>query len=186
MKRIIRAIVYKVRDWYLVNIKWRQYNFGKNFHAGRQVYMWAKKSITIGDNCHIGRYSQIECNAKIGNDVLFANNVALVGRYDHNYQQIGISIRLASQVMDDDYVWKEIDQEVVIGDDVWVGYGSIVLSGVTIESGCIIGAGSVVTKDTEPYGIYAGSPAKKITDRFKSKTDLEKHLALLKGNNDTR
>jgi len=180
MNKRIKNVLNILRDCYLVNIKWRRYHFGKNFHAGRHVYMWAKKSITIGDNCHIGRYSQIECNATIGHNVLFANNVALVGKYDHNYQQIGVPVRFASQVMDSSYDWLELDKEVVIADDVWVGYGVIILSGVNIASGCIVAAGSIVTKDTESYGIYAGSPAKRIGDRFDSSEDLDKHIKLLK------
>ncbi len=177
---MIKQIVVKFRDWYLVNITWRKYSFGENFHAGRNVFLWAKKSIIIGDNCYIGRYSQIECNAIIGNNVLIANNVSFVGKYDHNYQQIGISIRQASQVRENQYNWLELDRKVIVGDDVWIGYGSIVLSGVKIESGCIIAAGSIVTKNTEAYGIYAGSPAKRISNRFNSERDLKEHLKLLK------
>ncbi len=177
---MLRKIIVNIRDWYLVNIKWRQYSFGKNFHAGKNVFLWAKKTIKIGNNCYIGRNSQIECNVIIGDNVLVANNVAFIGKYDHNYQQVGVPIRQASQVKDSDYDWLEIDREVVVGDDVWIGYGAIILSGVTIESGCIIAAGSIITKDTNSYGIYAGIPAKRISDRFISKRDLNEHLKLLK------
>ena len=67
-----------------------------------------------------------------------------------------------------------------IGDDVWIGYGAIIMSGVKIANGSIIAAGSVVTHDTEPYSIYAGIPAKKIKDRFNDKLDEERHINLLK------
>ena len=46
---------------------------------------------------------------------------------------------------------------IVVQDDVWIGYGSIILSGVTIGQGAIIGAGSVVSKNVPPYAIYAGN-----------------------------
>lgn len=46
----------------------------------------------------------------------------------------------------------------------WIGYGAIILPGVTIARGCIIGAGAVVTSDTEPDGIYAGILARRISD----------------------
>jgi len=157
MKQLIREL----RFFYLVNIKWRRYSFGKNPYIGRSVYMWAKHSITIGDNFYIGKFSQIECDAEIGNDVIFANQVALVGRYDHNYTEIGIPIRMASQIRDKDYNWKGLTEKVTISDDVWVGYGSIILSGIKIGQGSIIAAGSVVTKDVEPFSIYAGIPANK-------------------------
>ena len=180
MFTLMRRMAIRLRDTYLVQIKWRRYAIGKNFHAGRNVVIWAKKSVTIGDYCYIGRNSQIECNIKIGKYVLIANNVAFVGRYDHNYQQIGTPVRFVSQIRDINYAWKEVDVVTEVQDDVWIGYGSIILSGVTIAKGCIIGAGSVVVKDTEEYAIYAGSPAKKIANRFKSQEDTDNHKELLK------
>ncbi len=56
--------------------------------------------------------------------------------------------------------------QVVIEDDVWIGYGSIILSGVTIGKGAVIGAGSVVSKDIPPYAIAVGNPVKIIKYRF--------------------
>ena len=73
---------------------------------------------------------------------------------------------------------KQSVEKVSISDDVWVGYGSIILSGIKIGQGSIIAAGSVVTKDVEPYSIYAGVPAKKVKDRFSSDIDKEKHIRL--------
>lgn len=168
----------QLRDLYLKNIKWRNYKIGKNFHAGRAVFLWAKHSIIIGDNFYIGKYSIIECDAQIGNNVIFANHVSLIGRYDHHYQQIGTPVRLASQIQDKDYNWKGLNQKIIIEDDVWIGLGSVVLSGVKIGAGSIIAAGSIVTKDVEPYSIYGGNPAKKIRNRFENEEDLEKHKRL--------
>jgi len=142
--------------------------------------MWAKHSITIGENFYIGKYSIIECDAEIGDHVILANHVSLIGKYDHHHQQIGIPIRLASEIRDVDYNWKGLNQKIIIEDDVWIGVGSIVLSGVTIGIGSIIAAGSVVTKDVEPYSIYAGNPAKKIRNRFDSEDQLKEHIRLYK------
>ena len=55
---------------------------------------------------------------------------------------------------------------VVIGNDVWIGTGSTVLSGVHIGDGAVIGARSVVTKDVKPYQVVAGNPARGIRFRF--------------------
>lgn len=56
--------------------------------------------------------------------------------------------------------------DIVIGNDVWIGYEAVVLSGVTIGDGAIIGARAVVTKDIAPYTIVAGIPAKPVRKRF--------------------
>lgn len=59
---------------------------------------------------------------------------------------------------------------VVIGNDVWIGYGSIILSGVHIGNGSVIGANAVVAKDVEPYSVVGGNPAKLIRKRFNEET----------------
>ena len=56
--------------------------------------------------------------------------------------------------------------DIVVGNDVWIGYEAVILAGVTIGDGAIIGARSVVTKDIPPYTIVGGSPAKPIRKRF--------------------
>lgn len=57
--------------------------------------------------------------------------------------------------------------DIVIGNDVWIGYEAVILSGVTIGDGAIIGARAVVTKDVPPYTIAGGVPAKPIRRRFR-------------------
>lgn len=155
-----------LRDLFLKHIIWHNFAIGKNFHAGKGVVMWAKHNIEIGDNFYIGRYSQIECDAVIGHNVIFANHVSLVGRYDHNFVQIGTPTRLSSQIRDANYNWKGLTSSIIIEDDVWIGFGAIILSGVKIGRGSIIAAGSIVTKDVEPYSIAGGNPAKLIKCRF--------------------
>jgi len=166
----------KIRDLCLVKIKWRKYTIGAGFHAGARVRLWAKSKLIIGKKFYIGRDSSIEADCVIGNYVIFGNKVGIIGRYDHHYQQTGIPIRMASRIRDADYNWKGLTMLTIIEDDVWVGYGSTILSGVRIGQGSIIAAASLVTKDVEPYSIYAGSPAKKIKDRFESEEDLKRHL----------
>ncbi|MBC5581693.1 CatB-related O-acetyltransferase [Anaerofilum sp. BX8] len=55
---------------------------------------------------------------------------------------------------------------IVIGNDVWIGYEAVIMSGVTIGDGAIIGAHAVVSKDVPPYTIVGGIPAKPIRKRF--------------------
>lgn len=59
--------------------------------------------------------------------------------------------------------------DIVIGNDVWIGYESVILAGVTIGDGAIIGTRAVVTKDVPPYTIVGGIPAKPIRKRFDDK-----------------
>jgi acetyltransferase-like isoleucine patch superfamily enzyme len=172
-----------IRDWYLSRIWWGKYQIGKNFHAGKGVRLWAKKTLRIGNNFYIGRYSQIESDSIIGNDVIFGNYVAIVGRYDHNYQQVGTAIRFSSQIRDEDYNWMGLDQLTIIEDEVWVGYGSIIMSGIKIGTGSIIAAGSVVTKDVDPYTVCGGCPAKKIKERFNSDEETARHIELYAARN---
>lgn len=61
--------------------------------------------------------------------------------------------------------WRRADR-CVIGHDVWIGHGAIVVAGVNVRTGAVIGAGAVVTKDVEPYAIVAGAPARPIRKRF--------------------
>jgi chloramphenicol O-acetyltransferase type B len=170
------TLIKKVRNELLRNVVYRKYNIGSGFSAGTRVRIWAKKTINIGENFYIGRDSFIESDVIIGDNVIWGNRVALVGRYDHNYQQIGVPIRLAMQIRDKNYNWLGLNSLTRIDDDVWVGYGTTIMSGVHIGTGSIIAAGSLVTKDVEPYTIYAGVPAKKIKDRFNSPQELDLHI----------
>jgi len=56
--------------------------------------------------------------------------------------------------------------DIVIGNDVWIGYEAVILAGVTVGDGAIIGARAVVTKDVPPYTIVGGVPARTIRRRF--------------------
>jgi acetyltransferase-like isoleucine patch superfamily enzyme len=170
-------------DWLLVNFKYSKYDIGTNFHSGIRVRLWAKYTLKIGSNFYIGRDSFIETDCMIGDNVIFGNRVAVVGKYDHHYQQIGTPIRLASAIRDNDYTWNGLNLVTKIGNDVWIGYGSTIMQGIVINDGAIIAAGSVVTKDVEAYCIYGGNPAKKIGDRFQTDEDRNKHIELLKAYN---
>lgn len=177
MVGLLVSTIKKIRILFLVRVKWRKYTIGQHFHAGIRVRIWARTKIEIGKYFYIGRGSQIETDCIIGDYVIFGNNVAIVGRYDHNFQQIGVPIRLADEIRDPKYNWKGLSQITIIEDDVWIGYGSTIMSGVKIGKGSIVAAGSVVTKDVEPYSIYGGFPAKKLKDRFDTDLDLKNHIA---------
>ena len=69
------------------------------------------------------------------------------------------------------------EKRTFIGNDVWIGDNAVVLKGISLNHGVIVGAGSVVTKDVEPYSIVVGNPARVTKKRFKDKT-IEELLAL--------
>jgi len=167
------------RDFLLRKVVYRKYSIGPGFHAGIRVRIWGRQKVVIGRNFYIGRDSFIETDVVIGDNVILGNRVALIGRYDHHYQQVGTPIRLAMQIRDKTYNWKGLDYITTIENDVWIGYGTTVMGGVRIGEGSIIGACSLVTKDVEPYSIYAGVPARKVRNRFDTDDDLHMHLELV-------
>ncbi|CAL2060690.1 Hexapeptide repeat of succinyl-transferase [Tenacibaculum sp. 190524A05c] len=102
---------------------------------------------------------------KIGNYCSIGQNVAIQESY-HNYNNV-TSYLLGKNVFKDNNIEDFVSKgDIVIEDDVWIGSNSIILSGVTIGRGAIIAAGSIVTKNINPYEIVGGNPAKKIRDRF--------------------
>ena len=68
--------------------------------------------------------------------------------------------------------------DIIIGDDVWIGYEAVIMSGDHVGHGAIIAARAVVTKDVPPYTIVGGTPAREIRKRFD--TDVIKRLLMLK------
>lgn len=110
-------------------------------------------SIAIGENCFVGRNVVIVSetgNISIGRDCLIAEDVSI--RASNHGTRLGTLIRLQPSSVKD----------IQIGSDVWIGKGVTVLAGSSIADGCVIGANSVVRGSTEPNGIYAGSPIRKI------------------------
>ncbi len=122
------------------------------------VKLWSPKfDISLGHHVQFGSNCIVMCSASIGNYVLMAENVALIGRHDHRIDVVGKEIWNSG---------RGDSSRVVIEDDVWLGHGAIVLSGVTIGSGAVVAAGAVVTKDVPPFAIVAGNPARVIKMRF--------------------
>ena len=135
-------------------------------------------TITIGENCHIGKYGQV---LSCGGDIIIGNystinSFAMV--YGQGGLKIGNGVRIATQaaILPSNHVFVRTDimiyeqglskKGIIIEDDVWIGAGVKVLDGCVIKKGCIIGANAVVSKSTEKYGIYVGVPARMIKKRL--------------------
>ena len=112
---------------------------GKNLNINRGVHIYGRGGITIGDY------------------VLIGPNVVITSS-QHRYDIKGVPMLFQGHEK----------KPIVIGSDVWIGANAVLLPGVTIGEGTIIGAGSVVTSDTDPYSIIGGVPARKIGERQSS------------------
>lgn len=111
--------------------------------------------ISLGDNSGIGVNALISSCVTIGNDVMMGPDCIILTA-NHCMERNGIPMRCQGH---------EEFRPVVIGNDVWIGARVIILPGVHVGDGAVIGAGSVVTKDVEPYSIVGGNPAKLIRMR---------------------
>lgn len=162
----------------LLLARYRNITIGKNTTFGRNTIFWAPNRMNIGNNVYIGKFCTIQADIEMGDNIEIANNVGLIGRYDHDYTKIGVSIKDAPWIGDDNYDFKGKNLKIVIEDDVWIGYGSVVFTGVRIGRGAIVAAGSIVTKDVPPYAIVAGNPAKIKGYRF-TEEQIQEHEKIL-------
>ena len=112
--------------------------------------------IEVGDDCSLNPYSILygQGGLRIGNGVRIAAHTVIVPS-NHGVDDISQPI----------FKQKSCSKGIVIEDDVWIGANCTILDGVCLAKGCVIGAGSVVSKSTESYGIYGGVPARLIRMR---------------------
>lgn len=129
---------------------------GSGFFCWSKFYMARGFRARIGDNVYLGRYTHIASNLEIGSNVLVASFVSFVGG-DHRIDNLGDTpIKFSGRLH---------DKKTIVEDNVWIGHGSIIMAGVTIKSGAVVAAGSVVTRDVGNDEIVAGSPAKLLRKR---------------------
>ena len=117
-----------------------------------------------GDRLKIGKFCSLACGAKFlftsGNHSMQSLSTYTFPIFHEEWGLDAKDIRSA---------WDN-KGDIVIGNDVWIGYEAVILSGVTVGDGAIIGARAVVTKDVPPYTIVAGVPARPIRKRFDEDT----------------
>ncbi|WP_434926543.1 acyltransferase [Shewanella sp. HL-SH2] len=128
----------------------------QNFMIWDGVTIEYRGNLRLGNNVSINRGSVLNCagGIDIGDNVLIGPR-ALIYSQNHNF--ISRSLLISEQGYS--------RSKVVIESDVWIAADVKIMPGVTIQKGSVIAAGSVVTKSTDEYGIYAGVPAKKISER---------------------
>lgn len=136
-------------------MKWAGFKIGSRVLVRQHVF-FDSNSISIGDGSFINRFCTFQDGGRnarfiIGKEVRIGTKCDFLA----SSHEIGSSERRAMNAY---------AKDIIIEDGCWLGGNVTVLPGVTIKKGCIIGAGAVVTKDTEPDGVYVGIPAKRIKD----------------------
>ncbi len=151
---------------YIINKKWRKIN-KHNYTTIRAIY-------GNMDKVHIGRYTygeiyvsspNTEYELWVGDFCSIAGDVKFLLGADHAVDRIS-TYPFRSMILNNgiDAISKG---NIVVGDDVWIGEGAIILSNVNIGQGAVVSAGAVVTRDVPPYAIVGGIPAKVIKYRFR-------------------
>jgi acetyltransferase-like isoleucine patch superfamily enzyme len=142
---------------------WPYQSYGRGSYGGTVIGH-------TGDEPHgvtVGKYTSIAAGAEI-----------MVGGNHHPEWASTYPFRLAyglDGLLEDGQPWSK--GNVIIGSDVWIGRGALILSGITIGDGAVVAARSVVTKDVAPYAMVAGSPAREIKKRFPD-AQIERLLSL--------
>ena len=117
-----------------------------------------------GDKLRIGKFCSIACGAKfLFNSANHTLRSLSTYPFPIFYEEWGLEGKDIRQA------W-ENKGDIVIGNDVWIGYQAVILAGVTVGDGAIIGSRAVVTRDVPPYTIVGGVPAKPIRKRFDEDT----------------
>jgi acetyltransferase-like isoleucine patch superfamily enzyme len=141
---------------------------GPHTHVRGQLFtFWNGGQITIGSWCYVGEGTRIwsQSSVTIGNYVLIAH---LADIHDTNSHPIDWRERR----LDTEAIFaggyrtptQTVSAPVVIEDDAWIGFKATVMKGVRVGRGAIVSAGSVVTKDVEPWTVVGGNPAKVIAE----------------------
>lgn len=112
------------------------------------------------DKLKIGKFCSIACGAKfLFNSANHTMKSLSTYPFPIFFEEWGLDVRDITSAWDN-------KGDIVIGNDVWIGYEAVIMAGVTIGDGAIIGTRAVVTKDVPPYTIVGGVPAKEIRKRF--------------------
>lgn len=155
--RIVNYIYTKTILKFFLSLYFKKNFFVNNIYFANKPFISKKNKVNInGSNIYIGHNCHFGANVKFNSYIMLGSNVSFVGG-DHNYRDIGNYMFFSG---------RDKLKNIIIEDDVWIGHGSIILQNITIGKGSIIAAGSVLTKDVEPYSIVGGNPAKLIKKRF--------------------
>lgn len=154
MRKIIKAIFYNFKT--LLRKPFDIFNHNKVHSSTRIAGGVSLKFCTIGKHNYIARRDSLY-NVDVGNYCCFGPDIH-IGGMQHSYWWYSMSPILSDEC--------KTPERTIIGNDVWLGAGCIIKQGVKIGDGAVVGAGSFVNKDVEPFSIVVGSPAKLLKYRF--------------------
>lgn len=126
--------------------------------------------ITIGYRTTLGRNNLLSGNIKIGKYCQLGANVAL---HASNHPISYMSTYINKNMFNGELKNLKKENNITIGNDVWIGHGVIIVGNVTVGNGAILAAGAVITKDVSPYTIVGGIPSKELKKRFSESVMLE-------------
>jgi len=153
LKNVITSDYIKVGDYTIYN---DYYNDPRDFEKNNVLYQYPINN----DKLIIGKFCSIACKTKFlmtsGNHTMKSLSTYTFPIF---YEEWGLDV---GHIID---AWDN-KGDIVIGNDVWIGYDAIIMSGVKIGDGAIIGTRAIVTNDVPPYTIVGGIPAKIINKRF--------------------
>ena len=167
-------------------------SYGDNVLISRNALLYNPGKLEVGSNVRIDDFTTISGNVKIGSYIHIAQFCGLYGG-DAGIEMkdfSGLSSRVVIYATSNDYSgnsmtnpmvpekYKTTDKNlpVVLGKHVIVGCVSAILPGVEIGDGSSVGAMSLCNKSLEPWGVYAGAPAKRIKERSKKLLELEAQM----------
>ena len=151
----LRLVLRRFRTWLKLRLVYRVRSVGRDFWVGSGTHI-RSDSLTAGDYCFIGRSCHIASQVEMGNWVMVASCVSMVGG-DHVFRKEGVPSIFAGALA---------NRPIIIGDDAWIGHGAIIMHGVRIGRGAVVAAGALVTRDVPDYAIVASRPAEPIGQRF--------------------
>lgn len=167
----IRSILNSIRTWYILNLKCKWIKANGFLRIPTETKIWSPhKDVVFGHHVQLGSNCTIQCDIEFGNYILVASNVSFIGKDDHLFNTVGTPIWNSG---------RGDSCKTFIGNDVWIGHGTIVMGGVKIGDGVIVAAGSVVTKDVPKGVIVGGNPARIIRRRFERDDDIDKHIRII-------
>lgn len=164
-------------------------SLGENVKISDKASIYNPETIAIGNNSRIDDFCIVSGNVQIG-DYCHITPMCLIaggvpGIYMDDFCTLAYAVKIFSQ--SDDYSGETLTNSLIpkqyknekfsavfLRRHVIIGTGSVVFPGVEVAEGCSVGAMTLVSKSTEPWGVYVGNPARRVKERKKDLLELEK------------